>query len=230
MSTFVAIVAGTAAGGYLFDVWRDSLWLIGALTLMLAIFGTIASLRIRRVPAAAPHQTFDWNPFGEITDGLVRLWRDRVLWPTVVGLSYFWFLGALLQLVVILFGTHVMGLDDRWVGILTTFAAVGHWRRQHGGRQAVGRQGRTWPGADRRVRHGHLLDRARRVGRLVPARGHQPHPDRLLRRPVCGAAERHAAAASRRGGAGAADCHQQLPQCGRDSDLRPGCSGLPATS
>jgi acyl-[acyl-carrier-protein]-phospholipid O-acyltransferase/long-chain-fatty-acid--[acyl-carrier-protein] ligase len=125
MSTFVAIVAGTAAGGYLFDVWRDRLWLIGAITLVLAIVGTIASLRIRRVPAAAPHQRFDWNPFGEITDGLVRLWRDRVLWPTVVGLSYFWFLGALLQLVVILFGTHVMGLDDRWVGILTTFAAVG---------------------------------------------------------------------------------------------------------
>jgi acyl-[acyl-carrier-protein]-phospholipid O-acyltransferase/long-chain-fatty-acid--[acyl-carrier-protein] ligase len=125
MSTFVAIVAGTAAGGYLFDVWRDRVWLIGALTLGIAIAGLIASFGIPRVPAAAPRQAFDWNPFGEIREGLARLWRDRVLWPTVVGLSYFWFLGALLQLVVILFGTNVMGLDDRWVGILTTFAAVG---------------------------------------------------------------------------------------------------------
>ena len=125
MSTFVAIVAGTAAGGYLFDVWRDRVWLIGALTLAVAIAGTFASFGIRRVPAAAAEQSFNWNPFGEIREGLGRLWHDRVLWPTVVGLSYFWFLGALLQLVVILFGTHVMGLDDRWVGILTTFAAVG---------------------------------------------------------------------------------------------------------
>ena len=125
MSTFVAIVAGTAAGGYLFDVWRERVWLIGALTLAIAIAGLVASFGIRCVPPAAPQQAFDWNPFGEIREGLARLWRDRVLWPTVVGLSYFWFLGALLQLVVILFGTHVMGLDDRWVGILTTFAAVG---------------------------------------------------------------------------------------------------------
>jgi acyl-[acyl-carrier-protein]-phospholipid O-acyltransferase/long-chain-fatty-acid--[acyl-carrier-protein] ligase len=125
MSTFVAIVVGTAAGGFLFDVWRDRLWLIGAVALALAVIGTVSSVRIRRVPAAAPHQAMDWNPFGEIREGFVRLWSDRVLWPTVVGLSYFWFLGALLQQMVILFGTHSMGLDPRWIGILTTFAAIG---------------------------------------------------------------------------------------------------------
>ena len=125
MSTFVAIVIGTAAGGFLFDVWSGRLWMIGGLALVLAVLGTVASLGIRRVPAAAPRQAIDWNPFGEIRDGLVRLWGDRVLWPTVVGLSYFWFLGALLQQVVILFGTHTMGLDPRWIGILTTFAAIG---------------------------------------------------------------------------------------------------------
>jgi len=125
MSTFVAIVAGTAAGGYLFDVWRGRVWLIGALTLAVALAGTVASFGIRHVPAAAPRQAFNWNPFGEVREGLRRLWNDRVLWPSVVGLSYFWFLGALLQLVVILFGTDVMRLSDRWVGILTTFAVVG---------------------------------------------------------------------------------------------------------
>ena len=125
MSTFVAIVIGTAAGGFLFDVWRDSLWLIGALALAIAAIGTASSFGIRRVPAAAPRQAVGWNPFGEIRDGLVRLWGDRVLWPTVIGLSYFWFLGALLQQLVILFGTRTMGLDPGWIGILTTFAAIG---------------------------------------------------------------------------------------------------------
>jgi acyl-[acyl-carrier-protein]-phospholipid O-acyltransferase/long-chain-fatty-acid--[acyl-carrier-protein] ligase len=125
MSTFVAIVIGTAAGGFLFDVWRDRLWLIGALALVLAVVGLASSVGIRRVPAAAPHQRIDWNPFGEIRDGMVRLWGDRVLWPTVIGLSYFWFLGALLQQLVILFGTRTMDLDPGWIGILTTFAAIG---------------------------------------------------------------------------------------------------------
>src|SRR4029077_13821464 len=44
---------------------------------------------------------------------------------TVIGISYFWFLGSLLQLVVILFGAQVMSLSDTWTGILTTFAAIG---------------------------------------------------------------------------------------------------------
>jgi acyl-[acyl-carrier-protein]-phospholipid O-acyltransferase/long-chain-fatty-acid--[acyl-carrier-protein] ligase len=99
--------------------------LIGLVALTLAVLGMLASFRIRRVLPAGSQQAFDWNPFGEIRDGIVRLWSDRVLWPSVIGLSYFWFFGALLQQLVLLFGTHTMGLDARWVGVLMTFAAVG---------------------------------------------------------------------------------------------------------
>jgi acyl-[acyl-carrier-protein]-phospholipid O-acyltransferase / long-chain-fatty-acid--[acyl-carrier-protein] ligase len=125
MSTFVAIVVGTAAGGFLFDLWRDRLWLVGGVALTLAVIGMLASFGIRRVPAAATRRAFDFNPFGEIRDGVARLWKDRVLWPTVVGLSYFWFFGALLQQLVLLFGTRTMGLDAGWIGVLMTFAAIG---------------------------------------------------------------------------------------------------------
>jgi acyl-[acyl-carrier-protein]-phospholipid O-acyltransferase/long-chain-fatty-acid--[acyl-carrier-protein] ligase len=125
MSTFVAIVAGTAIGGYMFDVWRDRLWIVGLVVVAVAVIGTLTSVRIPRVPAAAPGRSIGANPWSEIYAGLRRLWSNRVLWLTVVGISYFWFLGALLQLVMILFGTQVMGLDDRWTGILTTFAAIG---------------------------------------------------------------------------------------------------------
>jgi acyl-[acyl-carrier-protein]-phospholipid O-acyltransferase/long-chain-fatty-acid--[acyl-carrier-protein] ligase len=83
------------------------------------------SLRIPHVPAAAPGARIAVNPWREIGLGLARLRQNRVLWLTVVGISYFWFLGALLQLVMILFGSEVMHLGDRWIGILTTFAAVG---------------------------------------------------------------------------------------------------------
>ena len=34
MSTFVAIVIGTAAGGFLFGLWRDHLWLVGGVALL----------------------------------------------------------------------------------------------------------------------------------------------------------------------------------------------------
>src|SRR5437867_2790558 len=125
MSTFVAIVVGVACGSFMFDAWKDRLWLIGVIVVGVALAGTALSFRIPRVPASAPSGKVDLNPWREIVLGVVRLRRDRVLWLTVLGISYFWFLGSLLQTVMILFGTQVMSLSDRWVGILTTFAAIG---------------------------------------------------------------------------------------------------------
>src|SRR5262245_33685343 len=79
MSTFVAIVIGTAAGGTLFEASRGHLWLIGVLVVAVAVAGTALSFGIPHVPAAAPGQRIDWNPFGEIWSGIAALRRDRVL-------------------------------------------------------------------------------------------------------------------------------------------------------
>jgi len=125
MSTFVAIVLGTAVGGYLFEALRAHLWVIGLLVVVVAVVGTGSSFGTPRVPPAAPRQRLDRNPWREIWTGIATLRRDRVLWLTVVGISYFWFLGSLLQLVMILFGTEVMALSETWVGVLTAFAAIG---------------------------------------------------------------------------------------------------------
>jgi acyl-[acyl-carrier-protein]-phospholipid O-acyltransferase/long-chain-fatty-acid--[acyl-carrier-protein] ligase len=125
MSTFVAIVAGTALGSFMFDAWRSQLWMVGGVVVAIAVIGTACSLRIPAVPAARPGGSFALNPLREIGLGLRALRRTRVLWLTVIGISYFWFLGALLQLVMILFGAEVMRLSGTWTGILTTFAAIG---------------------------------------------------------------------------------------------------------
>ena len=125
MSTFAAIVAGTALGSVLFDQWKDQLWLVGVLVVVIAIAGTGLSLRIPHVAPATPDRRFSWNPIGDVIAGLRRLRQQRVLWLSVVGISYFWFMGALLQAVMLLFAKDVMGLPDRSIGLLLTFAAVG---------------------------------------------------------------------------------------------------------
>jgi len=114
-----------ASGSFMFDAWKDRLWLIGIVVVAVAVVGTALSFRIPHVPAAKPRTRIDRNPWREISLGLARLRSDRVLWLTVIGISYFWFLGSLLQTVMILFGSQVMALSDRWVGLLTTFAAIG---------------------------------------------------------------------------------------------------------
>src|SRR5437762_5330205 len=79
MSTFVAIVAGTAIGSYMLEAWKAQLWLVGAAVLAIAIIGTGTSFGIPDAPAAAPGRSIRWNPWGEIGDGLTRLFGDRVL-------------------------------------------------------------------------------------------------------------------------------------------------------
>jgi acyl-[acyl-carrier-protein]-phospholipid O-acyltransferase/long-chain-fatty-acid--[acyl-carrier-protein] ligase len=125
MTTFASIVLGTAAGGFLFDAWHDRLWLIGVIVLAVAVAGTGLSFGIPCVPAAAPDERIRLNPWSEIGAGIKRLAGDRILRLTVIGISCFWFLGSLLQLAMILFGAEVMHLNDRWVAVLTAFAAIG---------------------------------------------------------------------------------------------------------
>src|SRR5499427_1140676 len=125
MSTFVAIVLGTAIGGSLLDASSGRVWIIGVVVVAVAVAGTATSFRIPQVQAAAPGRRLDRNPLGELWVGVKALRRDRVLWLSVIGISYFWFLGALLQMVVVLFGKTTMGLADTWVSALTAFVAIG---------------------------------------------------------------------------------------------------------
>src|SRR5947208_3193902 len=73
MSTFVAIVAGTAIGSFMFDALRDRLWIIGLAVVAIAVLGTALSTRIPRVAPAAPGAAISWNPWREIGLGVRRL-------------------------------------------------------------------------------------------------------------------------------------------------------------
>ncbi|MBI2062034.1 MAG: MFS transporter, partial [Nitrospirae bacterium] len=125
MSTFLAIILGTSLGGLIFASWRDRPELIGVLLLAISLAGALASLRITKVAGSGVIKPFRLNPWAEIGQGIGRLYGDRSLWLTVIGISYFWFLGALLQMDIILFGKEVMGLDDLRIGFLLTFLAAG---------------------------------------------------------------------------------------------------------
>ena len=125
MSTFAAIVLGTSVGGELFERWHDQPWVIGLVLVAIAVVGTAASFGIPHVRAARPGQRFVLNPFGEIGRGLARLWPDRVLWITTVGISYFWLLGALLQQVLLPWGQETFAAGEAAATRLYTFLAIG---------------------------------------------------------------------------------------------------------
>ncbi len=125
MSTFLAIILGTAIGSVVFGLWKDHLDWIGFILIFIAVLGTVTSLGIPRVPPSGATKPFKLNPWAEITGGIRRLWQDPQLWLTVFGLSYFWFLGALMQMDILLFGKEILELDDLRNGLLVTALALG---------------------------------------------------------------------------------------------------------
>ena len=54
LGTFLAIILGAAAGGFLFDSFKSRLIWIGFILIALAVLGLATRLGITRVPAAAP--------------------------------------------------------------------------------------------------------------------------------------------------------------------------------
>ena len=125
MSTFIAIILGTSVGGAVFAVWKQNLPFIGALMTAIAVLGTLASVGITRVPPSGANKSLRLNPMHEVFAGLRRLRQDRPLWLTVIGISFFWFLGALVQINILFFGKELLYLDEFHIGLLGTFLALG---------------------------------------------------------------------------------------------------------
>jgi acyl-[acyl-carrier-protein]-phospholipid O-acyltransferase/long-chain-fatty-acid--[acyl-carrier-protein] ligase len=125
MSTFLAIILGTSLGGMMVFALKDRPEWIGVVLTGVAIMGTVTSLRIPKVAPSGATHPFQWDPWAEIRGGLKRLYGDKTLWLTVLGIAYFWFLGALLQTDLILLGKEVMRLDERGIAFLGAFLAVG---------------------------------------------------------------------------------------------------------
>lgn len=125
MSTFIAIILGTVGGSYLVAVWKHQPAYIGVVLIAVALLGTVTSLKIVRTPAPAIQRPFTWNPFGDVLTGLKRLAKDRALMLATLGTTYFWFLGALFQMILLLFAKEVLHSTETQIGLLMATLAIG---------------------------------------------------------------------------------------------------------
>lgn len=123
MSTFVAIILGTVGGGLLVAHFNTSD--IGLVLIAVAIIGTAVGVRMTRTPVAVAKRPWTWNPIGDSLRGFAGLLADRNLLITVLGTTYFWFLGALLQILLLLFGTETLHADAAHTSLLMASLAIG---------------------------------------------------------------------------------------------------------
>jgi MFS family permease len=89
LGTFLAIIGGTVAGGWLCKTFSAQPAWSGVILMLLAAFGLATSLGITRVPPADPQRQFRANMFADLWAQIRLVRRDRVLWLAVLGNTYF---------------------------------------------------------------------------------------------------------------------------------------------
>jgi acyl-[acyl-carrier-protein]-phospholipid O-acyltransferase / long-chain-fatty-acid--[acyl-carrier-protein] ligase len=124
LGTFIASISATVASGFLAFYFRGQQHWSGIILLGCTILGLTASFGISRVPAANPARKFN-NPFGDLRDQIHTIRSDRVLSWAVVGNFYLWFLAALLQFTIVIYGHDVLRIDERHISYLQAAVAIG---------------------------------------------------------------------------------------------------------
>ena len=125
LGTFVASIAGTIAAGFLSVRYRGHESIAGFLLFGATLMGLAASFGITRVPAANPQKKFRWNPLGDFGAQLLIVRADRVLGWAVLGNTYLFFLAALMQFTIVIYGHDVLRVDDWHVSQLQAAVGIG---------------------------------------------------------------------------------------------------------
>ena len=123
--TLLAAISGTLAGGFLAHHFRGREHWSGIFFLVMGIVGFLTSLGISRVPAADRARRFQWNWIKQLYVEIQRMRRDALLWSAVVANTFFWFLGAILLLNIVLYATDILQVDEAHSSYLLAALSLG---------------------------------------------------------------------------------------------------------
>jgi acyl-[acyl-carrier-protein]-phospholipid O-acyltransferase / long-chain-fatty-acid--[acyl-carrier-protein] ligase len=120
--SFVGIILGTATGGVLFKIVNAHLYQIGLLMGILALisFGVSFFIHSER-PASVAHRGF----FSGTWSALRGIRRDQGLFLTMAALAFFNFLGAVFQMNILIYGSHVLFVDQIHISVLLVAVSLG---------------------------------------------------------------------------------------------------------
>ncbi len=123
--TLLAAISGTLAGGFLAHFFHGRQGWSGIFLVGLSLLGLVSSLGISRVPAADPQRKFAWNWVKEFFEEVGRIREDAVLWVAIIANTFFWFLGAILLLNIVLYATDILQVDEAHSSYLLAALSLG---------------------------------------------------------------------------------------------------------
>ena len=123
--TFVAILAGTIAGGTLAALPGYGPAAAAAGGLIVAVLGLAASWFIPAAPAAAPGLRIDWNPLRETWRNFRFIRGRRAVFLSILGISWFWLYGALFLSQFPAYAKNVLQGGETSVTVLLATFSIG---------------------------------------------------------------------------------------------------------
>jgi len=125
VGTFIAILLGTIGGGVLASMGHQGTVIVGVVTVVLAVLGLLASLRILPLPAQAPDLRIARDPITPAIDTFRATCQTRAVFLSVLGISWFWFFGAAFLSLLPTYTKEVLHADEHVVTLFLSAFCIG---------------------------------------------------------------------------------------------------------
>ncbi|MEC9375610.1 MAG: MFS transporter [Pseudomonadota bacterium] len=123
--TFLAILLGTALGAILIGIEETGRLFVAVIVVVIACAGYLSSRAMPAEPAIAPDLTINWNPITETTRVLRYACQSRIIFLSIIGISWFWFIGALYVAQLPNFSRLFLGGNEQVVALLLSIFSIG---------------------------------------------------------------------------------------------------------
>jgi MFS family permease len=128
--TFLAILLGTIAGGALAALPSGASW-IGPALVIFAVGGILTGIKVPSAPVAAPDLKVRANPLPGMLALHRILKRNKLLYHSIVAISWFWFFGAAMLSILPLYCKNFLHVQAMvvtlFLAMFTIGIAVGSW-------------------------------------------------------------------------------------------------------
>lgn len=125
MTTFLAIILGSALAGVLAHHFGDRLWLPGLVCVGIALLGTAAAWALRPLPPSCPELRFEPSMVGVPHDVRAQLRSDPPLRGALIASTMFWLTAAVVQPAVNALGERQLGAGKVLTSLLVTTLSLG---------------------------------------------------------------------------------------------------------
>lgn len=124
-STFLAILLGTLAGGWLMTGLPHGEIAVGVAIVALAVLGWLSARAIPVAAATDPTLSINWNPFTGTFRSLGHLRGHRAVLNSVLGISWFWFFGSVILAQLPSYTKTFLGGDETVAPLVLMLFAAG---------------------------------------------------------------------------------------------------------